>query len=317
LDLAVFKDLTIIIVNYRLKIDTEECVRSFLQSGASLDQIIVVDNGSKDDSVSYLTQRFGGDLTIVEAEQALGYANGLNLGLQAGLPCGTRWFLLMNNDTLVEPDFLQEMYAATLQAPEVDLFSPLILYYDDPQSIWFFGSDFLVRGTMITRNTYRDKHQQDFPDITAMDMVNGCAMLVSRSVIEKIGLFETAFYMYGEDGDFCWRAYLSGYKSAGVSKARMFHKVSKIMRNDRPQTQYLRIRNQIWIYRRYSSLLNRLMMFAYSAVRSLLILLRALFRRNFSVLFPILRGWYDGWFMKQQMNVRKPRRSHSKNVVRL
>jgi hypothetical protein len=293
-----FPACQIIIVNYNLKDDTSLCVESFLKSGASLSQLIVVDNGSSDDSVSFMRKRFGSDLQILEVEGVYGYAHGLNMGGQAALSKGATWLLLMSNDTVVAPDFLHALEEAAGQNPEVHMFSPLILYYDLPDTIWFLGN-YLIKGTLITRDPFHnEKKQPNYPVSLPTDFINGCSMLIHRDVFEKVGYFDSSFFMYFEEVDFCWRARRAGIKFRAAPRAQMWHKVSVTMNQDRPGTRFLRTRNQIWVYRRYSRPWQLPLMFLFSLSKGFAMGMKDVYQRRFSLLSPLMRGFWEGWTHK-------------------
>jgi GT2 family glycosyltransferase len=128
-----------------------------------------------------------------------------------------------------------------------------------------------------------------------VDFVSGCAMFIRRDVFEKIGLFDEKLLMYGEEVDFCWRARLAGYTLGCVTPARMWHKVSLSASRVGSQTRYLRIRNQIRFYNNYARGLQRPIMFLFSILRSGMIILKDIFRRQTDLIPPLIRGWVDGW----------------------
>ena len=205
------ESLAIVIVNLDLKLDTAECIHSLLKAGADLSKIIVVDNGSKDGSIAFLRNEFGPELILIDAVENRGYAHGLNLGIQKGLECNTEWFFLMNNDTIVDSQFLIELNSATLHNPDCALFGPLILYYSEPKRIWYLG-DRLIPGTLITYNPFRGKQDQDDLSSTIpVDFLHGCGMMVKRMVFEKIGVFDDWSLIYAEEVEFLWRARQAGF----------------------------------------------------------------------------------------------------------
>ncbi len=290
--------LTVIIVNYNLKKDTAECIQSILDAGAHLSQLIAVDNGSSDDSAQYLRSTFGNALNIIRTEDVRGYAHGLNLGVRLAYSFDSDWLLLMSNDTFVDQEFLKEMEVATHHFPKVSIFGPMILFASLPNRIWFLGQ-YLAPGTMLTYDPYRMKPaDQSYPDILNVDFLNGCCFLVHRSVIDKIGLLDASLFMYAEEVDFFWRAKKAGFKMAAVPKARMWHKVSAIMSQDKPVSRFLRIRNQIWVYRRYGKWWQIVIMFVFTALRLVIMGIKDIFLQHWNLVTPLLRGFLDGWFQK-------------------
>ena len=290
-----FSDLGIVIVNLDLKEITRACIHSLLISGADLRQIILVDNGSQDNSVEFLREQFGPDMSIVQVEKNLGYAHGLNLGIPMALQNGAKWLLLMNNDVEVAEDFFSELEKAT-HSPFA-IISPLILYYDLPNQIWY-GGDLLIPGTLIGLRLHKNKDVRSLrlPDLQKVDFAHGCAMLVRCDVIEKIGLFNDSSVIYAEEVDFIWRARQAGFKVAVANRARMWHKISALMGKQKPRQRFLRVRNQIRFYRRFSSPIQFPIMFVFSLFRTLWISADDIWRKQTDLLSPLWKAWQLGWF---------------------
>jgi GT2 family glycosyltransferase len=274
-------------------------VRSLLTAGADIQQVSVVDNRSSDNSVAYLEKAFENRLLIIQADKNRGYPHGLNLGIQRALQVGAKWVLLMNNDTEVDSHFLSEMYQAAQNNPNYTILCPLILYFSDPQQIWYFTGK-RIPGTLLYWHPYRFKRldQVHLPSLLPGDFAHGCALFVKREVFEQIGLFDDTSLIYGDDVDFSFRARSAGIQIGAVSAARMWHKVSTTMNRMKPKTRYLRIRNQNRFYRTRGNLPQRALLFVFTILRCGVMLVRDLFARQTDLLNPTLRGWAEGWFGK-------------------
>ena len=294
--ISIFPQLTIITVNLNLEQDTVECLQSLIQAGATREQLIVVDNGSQEGSVRYIRQYFKEPLTILVNPENLGYASGLNLGICKFLENeNSQWALLINNDTLVAEDFLVNLETIVKQG-EYQLLGPAIYYKDNPDKIWALG-DRLIPGTMLSYHLLKEKTlTQTIENPLPVDILNGCAMLIHRSVFENVGLFDTFFFMYAEEVDFCWRARKKGYKMACVSTAKMWHKVSASANRTRDYSLYLKIRNQIYFYRRYSNILQAIFMFLFSSLRNAIWMMKFMAAGLPLSAKSVFRGWYNGWF---------------------
>lgn len=294
---ALFQNLSIIIVNYSLKKDTADCIRSILMAGANLSQFIIVDNGSTDQSIDFLRSQFGPDLDILALEDNKGFAEGVNYGLRQAFKNQADWLLIINNDTTVATDFLLELENATKKSGEkYRLYSPLILYYDHPDIIWSV-TDRLVAGTMISYNPYIHKKVDSFvfSDVFASEFINGCAMLIHREVFERIGLFDSDFFMYHEEVDLCWRAKKANLKMAIATKARMWHKKSMAFVKQKPQIQYLQIRNQIRVYRRYAVGIQKPVMFLFSIFRFFKVAMQDILNGQPDLLPFLWKGFLEGY----------------------
>jgi len=290
-----FPDLIIVIVNYNLKNDTIELIHSLQKADADLGQIILVDNHSTDGSVEAVTAEFGSTINIIEAESNKGYPYGLNLGVSQGLKMGARWFLLMNNDTVVARTFLKELNKVTIENPEYSLIGPLILYYGQPDIIWYMGYR-LIPGTLIGVGSFRGrKVRRNFPDVIPIVYLHGCTMMVKSDVFSKIGLFDAENLIYGDDADFSWRARLAGFKAAAAPHAQIWHKIASTMGRKKPRTEYLRIRNTIFFYLRYTNIFQRIIMILFTFVRTLWLIIKSLVKGQFELVLPMIYGWLDGW----------------------
>lgn len=291
------QDLFIVIINLNGKEDTADCIESFIKVEARINQMIIVDNGSSDDSVEHLRMQFGLDLDIVALQENLGFAEGSNCGIRRALERGAQWILLMNNDTVVAPDFLVELGTAIKKAgTEYRLFSPLIFYYNPSDVIWSITTN-LIPGTMISYDPYKGKRLSDIrlPEILPADFIHGCSLLTHRSVFEKIGMFDGRLFIYNEEVDLSWRARRAGFKLAIATKAHMWHKVSAVMGKQKPRTRYLQTRNQIWVYRRYSNSIQRPIMFLFTVFRTIRLAFSDLLRGQGKLLPYLWRGFVEGW----------------------
>jgi GT2 family glycosyltransferase len=287
--------LIIVIINLNLRDDTLGLLDSLVAAGASPEQVIIVDNGSTDGSIGAFREKFGDHLQIIENEQNVHFCAASNQGFQAALEQGAKWVLLLNNDTYLATDFFTEFEKALASEEDIALWSPLIFYHTSPNKVWYSGS-LLVSGTLITRDLYRNRNlTAALPDIMPVDFVSGCAMLVRCDVFEKIGFFEPSLLIYWDEVDFCWRARQAGFKMAVATRARMWHKISETMGRQKPNALYLRTRNQVRYYRKYSRGLQKPIMYGFAAYKSALVLVPALARGETELLKSVFRGWSSGW----------------------
>lgn len=283
------------IVNWNLKEDTTACLRSLLAAGVPLNRVIVLDNGSTDGSPEALSGRFGEDLHLIRSERNMGFAQGSNLAIQHALAQGAEWVFILNNDTIVSPTLMHELANAYQATEEYAILSPLIYYHEEPDRIWHMGHRIIPGSLMTYRPCRRLGRNRDLPELIPVDFVSGCGMLVKREVFERIGLFDPDFFMYGEEVDFCWRARAAGFRTACACRAKMWHKVATSARRDKVAARYLRIRNQIRIYRRYSNWSQLPIMLALTSARILFLALGDLVKGQPELLRPSVHGWAHGW----------------------
>jgi hypothetical protein len=290
-----FPSLYTVIVNWNLPDDTLICVESVLSSGALAGQVIVVDNGSTDGSAQAIMDTFGPAIKLVVSETNLGFAGGTNLGIERALAENAAWMLLLNNDTRVDSGFVAELERVSSLDDRLGIIAPMILYHDDPDRIWYLG-DRLIPGLPLSSSIARGARDRgQFPALLPVDLVSGCGMMVKRAVFEQVGLFNTDFFMYGEDSDFCWRARSKGFHLACAPHARMWHKVSLSANRDKPTSRYLRTRNQVTFYRKYSRGWQVPVMLMFTALRALRVAIRDVALRDTALIRPLIGGWLDGW----------------------
>jgi len=295
----VFPDLYAIIVNYNLKHDTVECVESLIRAGLRPERIIIVDNASIDGSVNFFRQVYGSNIKILPLECNGGYPFALNRGIPFALSQGAEWLLLMNNDTVVSEDFLVQL-EKTASDSTIGIIAPNILYFSAPDTVWYLGS-IVLPGTLIGIRSYRGVKVTNVPNVPfPVDFVHGCSMVVRRDVFQKIGMFDESQLIYGDDPDFSWRAHLANIRMMAAPMAKIWHKISLTMSKQKPKTRYLRIRNQILFYKKYSKGFTRLVMFLFTLIRTTGLVGIEFINGDLDLIRPLILGFADGWLGKHQ-----------------
>jgi GT2 family glycosyltransferase len=295
-----FTDLAIILVNWNLKNDTIECIESLLNSGAAHRQIIIVDNGSMDGSAAAINERYHNSIMIIKLDENLGYAAGVNIGIKYALSHDYNWILLLNNDTIVADDFIDSMYSGSQRVANCAIFSPVIFYRDNPAIIWSMGEKF-INHTLLTLPDNKNRTlDENLPEFIPIDVTNGCAMMVSREVFERIGLFDSKLFMYGEEVDFCWRARQAAYNFACLSRAHIWHKISLSSQKVKPRARYLQIRNQVIFYKRYATSTQRPFYGIFTLFRIVGMTIADVINGTAGLIKPSILGWLDGWFREMR-----------------
>ena len=285
-----------VIVNWNLPHDTIACIDSLLHAGSPPEQIILVDNGSHDHSLEMLMGVAGLRMTVIASPKNLGFSGGNNLGIRCALTAGAEWVLLANNDTVVAPDFYGQLARAIAVRSDWRLIAPAIFYHDEPQRIWSLGEK-LLPGSLITRSAHRGELlPANLPDFIEFDLLTACGLLIHRSVFETIGLLDDAYFMYGEDADFCWRARQAGFRMGCATQARMWHKVSRSTGVHHPQARYWRVVNLIRFYRTHARGAQRAVMWTFSGLQALRLAAVDMLAGRATLAVATAVGWRDGWF---------------------
>lgn len=218
--------IAIVILNWNGRDDTLACLASVTKIAYTNFHVIVVDNGSGDDSASAIRSAFP-EVEIIETGKNLGYAGGNNVGIRRALDLGADYVLLLNNDTVVDPNLVSELVAAAVAHPEGGVFSAKIFYHAEPDRLWYAGAVWLADsehfqhvgiGEIDDGNTYSE--------IVETDYASGCALFIRADVVKQIGLMDPRFFLTYEESDWCYRARAAGYKILFVPTAKLWHKVS-------------------------------------------------------------------------------------------
>jgi GT2 family glycosyltransferase len=243
-----YPQVAVIVLNWNGCEDTLACLASLsLVRYRPLD-VIVVDNGSTDDSVEAVEASFP-DVTVLETGENLGFAEGNNIGLRYALARGTDYVLLLNNDTEVAPDFISVLVDAVEATPRAGVAGPTIYYIDRPKMIWSAGGaiDWRRGGTRMMGLDEVDEGQYD--TVREVDFVTGCALLARREVLEDVGMLDPRFFMYYEEIEWCVRVARAGYKILHVPRACVWHKISPTRQADSPRIHYYMTRNRLFFLR--------------------------------------------------------------------
>lgn len=228
----------IIILNWNGWEDTVECLESLRQSDADF-RVLVVDNGSDDDSVlhigNYIQDNPYFHVELLQTHENYGFAKGNNEGIRY---VAERWdadsYLLLNSDTIVEHDFLEKMQAFSNTFPEYKAITPLICYNSNRNLVWncggrlkwgfrkyyFAGAEVsAVKGEQIKQNK-----SFSYLDVT---FLTGCALYFKPELLdESHKIFIEDFFFGEEDFNFCLRMNKAKHQMACLLDSKIYHKVS-------------------------------------------------------------------------------------------
>ena len=214
----------IVILNWNGVEDTINCLESLNKITYPNYEVIVVDNASEEDDVKVLKERYSGYISIIENERNLGYAEGNNVGIRFALEHGTDYVMVLNNDTIVDSDFLSHLVESAEKDSGTGLTGPKMFYMDQPDILYFAGCRIRwFTGLPQHRGMgKRDNSKFDTPGYT--DALTGSCMLIKRVVFEKIGLLPTDYFLQWEDMDFSTNARGNGFRCLYVPQAKVWHR---------------------------------------------------------------------------------------------
>lgn len=237
----------IIVLNWNGVGDTLVCLESLRRLPSRGLHIVVVDNGSVDDSVAVLRREAGkSPIEILEARTNLGYAGGNNLGIRYALDRGADFILILNNDTIVDPALLDELVAAANRNPRAGCFGPWLFYMHDPERLWWTRSEWNTAAVAFSSPGKDRLTDEVAREAVETAYVCGAALFFRAAVAHRIGLFEERFFLVYEDSDWCFRARRAGFDCLSVPSARVWHKVgTSFGSEDSPLRTYFSTRNKL------------------------------------------------------------------------
>jgi len=243
--------VTIVILTWNNKDDTIECLDSLRALTYPNFDIVLVDNGSTDGSLSYISARYP-DVAIVANEKNLGFAEGNNVGITYALAKGTEYVLILNNDTVAEPGFLDALMEVAESDPRIGIIGPKIVYYHNPAKIWSTGGRINLFTGVSTNIRDNDSHES-CQGVKIVDYVSGCALLIKTEAIQRVGLFDKDYFLYLEDSDLSFRAHLQGYLSIVNCDTTIRHKAGASSSIVRDSIYYYFARNSLLFLKKNGS----------------------------------------------------------------
>lgn len=282
----------VVIPTFNRSDDLMACLESLINAQVPLSQVVVVDNHSADDTLTRVQEAFP-PVHLIALGDNLGATGASNIGFQEALDQGAAYIFRLDSDTVVAPDFLPPLLEAAENSAEIGVVSPKIYYFDPADEIWFAGAD-SHPWHFGTVNGHR--HEKDNPQNSQgreMDYAWGAAMLIKRQVLEQTGGFDTAFFVYYEEVDFCKRVKNLGFKLVLVPESHIWHKVGSTSHT--AWSAYHWNRSKILLYRKHArNPFHRLSLILYALGYALFSPILKGKAGNRGPLANALKGFWDG-----------------------
>lgn len=236
----------IIILNYNGAPDTIDCLQSLLKISYPKYRVIIIDNDSSDDSFETIEQflRFKSIdhlvsghpeadknmtdklpfVTLIRNDKNGGYGYGNNVGIQYALENNADYVLILNNDTIVSPDFLEPLVQMCEDDDRIGIVTGKIYFHDRSDIIWFNGGKFNPYTAKVEHIHFNEKDVgQKAPGENTF--ISGCMWLIPRKVVENVGCLNEEYFMYVEDLEYCQRILNQGYTLKVCENSKLWHKV--------------------------------------------------------------------------------------------
>jgi len=242
--------VSIILINLNQETHTRECIESLKQVSYKPVEVILIDNNSMDGSGERLHAEFP-DVVYNRTEENLGFAGGNNVGIKIALERGADYVMLLNNDTLVDKNFIQPLVELAKKDSTIGFQSCKIYYSSQPNTFWYAGGILKVNSGYCIHRGVNEEDRGQYDKIEETELSTGCMMIASRAVINKVGLLDENLFIYYEDADWCMRSEKSGYQNIYNPNSKIWHKVSATNKIDSPFFLYFTMRNKIIFIRKH------------------------------------------------------------------
>ena len=287
--------VTIIILNWNGKEDTIECLESLKHITYPNYKILLLDNGSTDGSIECFRERYP-DIEIIENGENLGFAEGNNVGMRKVMEEDADYVLLLNNDTLVDENFLIELVSVAESDPKIGVVGPKI-YFPESNIIWYAGGKIDLKHASLDVTGFNNFDSGQHNSVKSVEWMTGCAFLIKNEVMEKVGLFDPIFFAYWEEIDWCIKIRKAGYEIDFVPTAIIWHKQHSSTKNIGGFRNYLILRNSILCLRKYGNLYDKIYFVVwFTCYKFPRLFIGAIIRRNFNLAKCYLKAL--SWHLK-------------------
>jgi GT2 family glycosyltransferase len=208
----------VVVLNSNGWADTRECLTSLRRLDYENRVVVVVDNGSSDDSEVRIRRDFP-EATVLQAGENLGFSRGNNLGIRHALTRGAAFVWLLNNDTTADSSALTALVKEAETDARIGIVGSVLYFADQPERVQAWGGG--------TFNALLGKTSCSMKPTAAseLDFITGASMLVRRDFLEDVGLLDETFFFYMEDTDLCFRAKQHSWRIAVAEESVVYHKV--------------------------------------------------------------------------------------------
>ncbi len=245
------KQISVIIPHYNGESILKDCLESLYKTTQLPIEIIVVDNGSSDNSVKMITDNFP-KVTILKQKKNLGFAGGCNAGIKHAV---TPFVLILNNDTVHTDNWIDHLLEKILSDDKICAVQPKLLSFQNQEYFDYSGAcggemdifGFPFARGRIFENIEKDENQYD-DHSDEIVWASGTAFMARRELLVEAGMFDESFFAHMEEIDLDWRFRLMGYKIVVEPKSVIFHRSGWTLGAESPFKKYLNHRNSLIMF---------------------------------------------------------------------
>jgi GT2 family glycosyltransferase len=249
-DIARRPSVTAVVLNWNGCERVLETISALYKSEYPLEDILMVDNGSTDDSIAAVHEKFP-KVKILPQKTNLGVSEGRNVGIRRAVASGVDYIFHIDNDIEVQPETIGELVRVAEERPDVGIVGTIMYFKSDPTLIQNLGGYICYRQHILLPIGWMERDRGQFRDPVEVEMVAGGAMLTRCQVFKQVGYFDSGYLGYGlEDTDFCVRVRRAGWKLLCNPRGKAFHDFH-LTHKYNYRRKYLESRNAVVFLRKY------------------------------------------------------------------
>jgi len=270
-----------VLINWNGWQDTVECLDALGQCSYANLNVIVVDNGSTNDSVARIRAAYP-DILLLESAKNLGFASGNNIGIRYALTKSADYIWLLNNDTKPAPDALSALIAKALTNPAIGAVASICYYAHAPEIVQSWAGARVNLWIGYARNSTKPQNDDWF------QALYGASILLACTAMQDVGLLDEGFFHYWEETELCLRLRKGGWQLVAAPDSRVLHKVAASTGGNRIVLDRYFTASGLRILRLHSPV-PRLAIFLFLTIR----IVRRLIRFQFSQFKSVRAGIRD------------------------
>ncbi len=236
----------------------------------------------------------GAKITLIKNDKNYGFAIGNNIGIEHAInTLNSEYILLLNNDTVVDKDFLTELVNVAKTNENIGFVGPKVYIYNDKNTLQVAGGAVVdLKYGEVDEIAYHQFDDGNFDHYIEPDYIGGTCILCKKEVIEKIGMLDPTYFMYWEDADWCFRGHKFGYKSVYAFKSMIWHKYGAS--SETPFKIYYFTRNRLYFMKKNISHLNFIRFSIFLAGVTFFKCLKLIYQNNLEMSKSYAKGYIHG-----------------------
>lgn len=310
------KEVAVLVLNWNGRTLLQQFLPSWLAHTPDYADLIIVDNGSTDDSVSFLQEHYR-DVHLLAFEENLGFAGGYNRAIEE---LDYQTVILLNSDVELTSDWLDQPMQLLNSSPEIAAVQPTLRAQRSPKDFEYAGAagGFIDRlGYPFCRGRIFDTIEEDrgqYADSVDLFWASGACLIIRRAVYREVGGLDTLFFAHQEEIDLCWRLNARGWRIVSAPQSIVYHVGGASLSADSPRKVFLNFRNNLlMIYKNLPAPTLYRVLFA-RMILDLVAMLVYLLRLRPGQAASVLKGWRC--FLIKRQRYESTRQENLKKTIR-